>query len=368
MLKKFSMVSALLAATPLAWSQSSVQLYGIVDAAIRHTTNQGATGNSGLTQMIGGGMSQSRWGLNVAEDLGGGLRAIANVENRFGTDNGAVLGSQFFQQSWVGLESKSFGRITLGRQLNVLFDAVVTSYPTFPYSPFFDALKPEIGLALTARADNMIKYVAEYGPFKGALQFSFGEDSPTGGRTVGAYLRYASNGLTAAGAFQNRELGSGRKIDAWTVGGAYRIEKWYFNLGYGSNKIDGGPLTSPVDLATLSALWSGSSQATGNFGGPAFLAANQRELVTIGLGYQIMPLLNVGAHYYRTKQSGWTADGDARVNFFVFATDYALSKRTDIYAELDATRAKGNANLNGTTASDGPKSRNGYTVGIRHRF
>jgi len=112
----------------------------------------------------------------VAEDLGGGLRALANLENRFATDDGKVLGAQYFQQSWVGLQSASFGRVMLGRQLNVLFNAVVTSYPTFPYSPFFDALKPEIGLALTARADNMIKYVAEYGPFRGGLQFSFGED------------------------------------------------------------------------------------------------------------------------------------------------------------------------------------------------
>ena len=80
---------ALLAIAPLAWSQSSVQIYGIVDAAIRHTTNEGAAGDGSLTQMIGGGMSQSRWGINVTEDLGGGLRALANLENRFGTDTGA---------------------------------------------------------------------------------------------------------------------------------------------------------------------------------------------------------------------------------------------------------------------------------------
>jgi predicted porin len=60
--------------------------------------------------------------------------------------------------------------------------------------------------------------------------------------------------------------------------------------------------------------------------------------------------------------------GDARADFFVFAADYALSRRTDIHAELDPTRLKGEANLNGTTTAGGPKSRNGYTVGIRHRF
>ena len=48
----------------LAYAQSSVQLYGIVDAAIRHTNNEGAN-KSGLTKMIGGGMSESRWGINI---------------------------------------------------------------------------------------------------------------------------------------------------------------------------------------------------------------------------------------------------------------------------------------------------------------
>ena len=48
--------------------------------------------------------------------------------------------------------------------------------------------------------------------------------------------------------------------------------------------------------------------------------------------------------------------------------DYALSKRTDAYVELDTTRLKGDANLNGTTSAGGPRSRNGYTIGVRHRF
>ena len=85
----------------MAYAQSSVQLYGIVDAGIRHTTNQGSS-KSGLTEMVGGGMSQSRWGINIKEDLGGGLSAIANLENRFGTDTGTPAGNlPYFAQSWV---------------------------------------------------------------------------------------------------------------------------------------------------------------------------------------------------------------------------------------------------------------------------
>jgi len=369
MYPKSLLASTLIAAlAPAAWAQSTVQLYGIVDAAIRHTTNEGANGDGKLTQMIGGGMSQSRWGINLTEDLGGGLKALANLENRFLTDTGNPATTNYFQQSWVGLQSASFGRLTLGRQYNVLFDVVTTTYASFPYSPYFEAFKPEIGFSLSARASNMIKYVIDYGPLRAGVQYSPGEDAPTGGRTAGAYLRYASGGLALGGAFQNYVFGSGRKIEAWTLGGSYRVNQWYFNAGYAQNKLDGGLLTSPVDLAILSALWSGTSPANGNFGGPAFLAADKRQIAKLGVGYQITPQLNLGAHLFRTRQSGPTLAGDARATFFVVAADYALSKRTDAYVELDTTRLKGDANLNGTTTPGGPQSRNGYTIGLRHRF
>ena len=363
----------LLACTPLAvlapaaWAQSKVELYGIVDVAVRHTTNEGATGDGSLTQMIGGGMSQSRLGFNVTEDLGGGLRAIANLEHRFLADTGQSAATNFFQQSWVGLQSNSFGRITIGRQYNVLFDLVTSTYASYPYSPYFEAYKPEIGFSLGARASNMLKYAGEYGPIRGGLQYSPSEDAPTGGRTAGGYLRYAADGVALGGAYQTLQFGSGRKIEAWTLGGSYRIDKWYLSLGYGENKIDGNPLTAPLDLAVLSAIWSGSSVTNGNFGGPAFLAANKRSIAKLGVGYQLTPQMNLGAHYFRTSQSGPTVAADTKGNFLTVALDYALSKRTDVYVEADRTTLKGNANLNGGTTV-GPKSRNGYTIGMRHRF
>ena len=84
------------AAMAQAASTSKVQLWGIVDVAVRHTNNEGPT-QAGLTRMIGGGMSQSRWGINVEEDLGGGSKALAFLENRFDADAGnSALNSPFF--------------------------------------------------------------------------------------------------------------------------------------------------------------------------------------------------------------------------------------------------------------------------------
>ena len=90
---------------------SKVELWGIVDAAVRHTNNEGVNQKS-KTQMIGGGMSQSRWGINVTEDLGGGNTALVVLENRLNADDGSVS-TPFFQLANLGLQTP-YGRLTAG--------------------------------------------------------------------------------------------------------------------------------------------------------------------------------------------------------------------------------------------------------------
>ncbi|MDL5036122.1 porin [Comamonas sp. Y6] len=369
----------------MAYAQSSVQLYGIVDAAIRHTTNEGAN-KSGLTKMIGGGMSESRWGINIKEDLGGGLSAIANLENRFWTDSGTPSTAQpYFAQSWVGLRSTSFGQLTMGRQYNVLFDLVTSTYASFPYSPYMDAYKPEIGMSLGARANNMLKYVAEFGPVRAGLQYSFDEgntfakkgggiDMTPGGlalKTAGGYLRYSADGISVGGAFQRTTLPAGTDVDAWTLGGSYRTGALYLMAGYGQNKVKdslGAAGAGAIfDAGLLNAYWTGSSNggfiagnAPGNF-------ANKREMFKVGFGYQVTPQLNAGLHYYHAKQSG-SATGafNGKADFIVAVADYAFSKRTDAYFAVDHTKTKGGAGV--MLDANGAKTRTGVTVGLRHRF
>ncbi len=80
-------------------SASKVELWGVVDAAVRHTTNEG-TDKSGLTKLIGGGMSQSRFGLSGEEDLGGGSKALFFMEHRFNADTGMKDTTAPFFQPW----------------------------------------------------------------------------------------------------------------------------------------------------------------------------------------------------------------------------------------------------------------------------
>ncbi|OXH87878.1 porin, partial [Burkholderia multivorans] len=98
----------LLSLAGLASAQSSVTLYGIVDAGVTYRSNErvGTAGaytghsNVGLTT---GNLSGSRWGIKGSEDLGGGLRALFVLENGFDITNGTSGqgGRQFGRQAFV---------------------------------------------------------------------------------------------------------------------------------------------------------------------------------------------------------------------------------------------------------------------------
>lgn len=401
--KKFFALGAIALASGSAFAQaststSSVQLYGIVDVAYRYTNNEGA-GKDGLSKMIGGGMSQSRLGINVEEDLGGGSKALVTLENRFDADSGTpAANAPFFQLAHVGLQGP-YGRLTAGRQWNVLFDVVTSTYASFPYSPYMEAYKPELGMAVGARTSNMLKYTfaTPDRSFVGSLQYSFDENNDTkaleaglpasaaqvpayvastlnGGawKTAGGYLRYSANGFALGGGYLRTTLPGGTDVDAWTLGGSYRTGPWYLNTGYALNKAKYETVTSTiqgfrntVDRAILGQFWAG--QTNGGFQ-PG--DADKRQLFKVGVGYQLTPQLNLGAHYFRGKQSGGVKNGGAsngNVNFYVAVADYAFSKRTDAYFGVDRTSISGGGALV-LDAVSGARSRTGVTMGIRHRF
>lgn len=441
--KIVAMAATMLCATAIpAMAQttgaSKVELWGIADAAIRHTTNEGAN-KSGLTKLIGGGMSQSRWGINVEEDLGGGSKALVHMEHRFNLDTGEKdATAPFFQLAYVGLQGP-YGRLTMGRQWNVLFDVVSSTYASFPYSPYMDAYKPELGMAAGARSSNALKYTLATPDrsWVSTLQYSFKEGNTAtnvdnaaitlgdaalgaagpsasasaslgnlvlgnlGGtipaplqtpytnlvnqvsatatgayKTAGGFLRYSQNGISVGGGFLRTYLPGGTDLDAWTLGGSYRQEKLYVNIGYGLNKIKRPQTTASsaadvfrayarglVDQAIIDSMWQGQTN-----GGFRSGDADKRTMYKLGFGYQITPQINAGLHYYHAKQSG-SVDGasNGKADFLVALANYAFSKRTDAYFGVDHTKVSGGSAMY-VDATSKARSRTGITAGLRHRF
>ena len=69
------------------FAQSSVTLYGVIDEGLNYTNNVG-TGH--VYEMASGYAQGSRWGLKGSEDLGGGMKAIFQLENGFDVNSGRL--------------------------------------------------------------------------------------------------------------------------------------------------------------------------------------------------------------------------------------------------------------------------------------
>jgi predicted porin len=124
----------LLSFAGIASAQSSVMLYGIVDAGITYRSNE-RTGSTGAytghsnVAATSGNLSGSRWGIKGNDQLGGGWTALFQLEDGFDISNGKVgqNGGLFGRQAFLGIGSAQYGTITMGRQYTSLNDFVSPS-------------------------------------------------------------------------------------------------------------------------------------------------------------------------------------------------------------------------------------------------
>src|SRR5690606_4811208 len=99
---------------------ANVTLYGVVDAGVAYEKVSGAwegADHSGRkVGVIDAGQSGSRWGLKAVEDLGAGLKAVAQLEGGFDIATGQSKqgGRLLGRQSTIGLQSESWGRLDFG--------------------------------------------------------------------------------------------------------------------------------------------------------------------------------------------------------------------------------------------------------------
>ncbi|ASL44907.1 Outer membrane porin protein [Burkholderia sp. AD24] len=383
MMKKTLMVAALTGVfATAAQAQSSVTLYGLIDAGITYTNNQHGHSN---WQETSGSVNGSRWGLRGAEDLGGGLKAIFTLENGFGINDGTLKqgGREFGRQAFVGLASDQFGAVTLGRQYDSMVDYVGplaltgTQYGGTQFAHPFD----NDNLNNSFRVNNSVKYQSvNYGGFKfGALYgfsnqadgfannraYSAGASYNWGGLNVAAaYLQLNSNGATGAAAAFN----SGGAVSSDNTFFAGRQQTWGAGANYAFGPATVGLVYSQTNLSGLAGIGagaSGQSAGVGGFGGGSAhfqnFEANAR--------YALTPAVSIAGSYTYTKAS--LAGTRPHWNQFNLQTAYALSKRTDVYLQGEYQQVNDgaivDADINGLAAS-GNNKQVAVTAGLRHRF
>lgn len=353
--------AALSLASVASMAQTSVSLYGIVDAAVRMESNHGAGANASLTTLAPGGMSQSRLGINVAEDLGGGWRALANMEHRLFSDNGNVAAGDFWRQAWVGVITPA-GRITLGRQFNVMFDLTTGTYSSYRYSPYIEQFKPELAMNLGNRQSNMVKYALTAGGLTAEAQVSAGESA--GDKTMGMMARYQMGGLAFGASYLNSKDVAGKQAKGRALGGSYSAGPVYVNLSYAVNEFDAG-FNTTLAVGYSTAMASATTAASSVLSAAGYGNLKERKLVTAGITYYMTPQFNLGAQFYMFDQSNYGTAVESEANMWSVVANYALSKRTDVYASMDKVTFPAPGLV---TYINGARSRTGYMAGLRHRF
>ncbi|SOE74535.1 Outer membrane protein (porin) [Burkholderia sp. OK233] len=121
-MKNALLATSLLVCAIAAYAQSSVTLYGRLDAGIEYMsglTNAAGSASTSRWRVEGGDWGTSLWGLKGVEDIGNGNKVLFQLENGFNAVNGnlASAGSLWSRWATVGVANDSFGTLLLGREL-----------------------------------------------------------------------------------------------------------------------------------------------------------------------------------------------------------------------------------------------------------
>ncbi|TKC86228.1 porin [Trinickia terrae] len=385
-MKKTLIVAAVSASFAVAaHAQSSVTLYGVLDAGITYQSNvnagTAASPNGKSLWRMGSGIDQSRWGLRGSEDLGGGLKAIFNLESGFNIGNGDLAnnGGMFNRQAFVGLSS-GYGTVTLGRQYDSLQDylAPLTATGTwggtyFAHPGNFDGLNTNGGFSV----NNSIKFAsANYAGFTFGGTYGFSNNTNfTNNREYSAGAAYQYQGLRVGLAYAQQNNPNAQNPAGQTNGGASSGGEF---LGYASNfrlRTFGAGAGYTFGPAEVGVAWTQArvdNIASGVLAGSGFRQNNYE----VNGKYNLTPALGLGLAYTFTTENGSGTANSFSTRFHQIGAqaDYSLSKRTDVYAQVVYQHAMGDVPFasiyNGdiTTPSSTSPNQTAATIGLRHRF
>ena len=355
-MKKTLIALAALAATG-AFAQSSVTIYGVVDASVMSVSNANAAGQS-VTGLADSSISSSVWGLRGSEDLGGGLSANFKVESDIQTNNGGQNQNGLFRRAANVGVAGAFGAVNLGVFMNPI---IATNAALMP-------LAGNSVSTLTATAmgyadfftRNAVTYTSPViaGGLVAQVQYGMSNtvnDSSAGSMTAWS-LAYVAGPLALRAAGQNRTEAPSTATSAANYGFAAKDDT-LVGASY-----EFGPLK-------VGAAWINSKNAA-TIGG----AKVDRTATQLGASYQATPAWLLGASYTSAESSTLT-NLQAR---------YSLSKRTTLYGQYGsaANDSAGKVQFNALATNTGNApatdlggaaavtnaTQSGYNFGIIHTF
>lgn len=349
MKKSLLALAALTAFAGVASAQSSVTLFGIVDAGARSTKN----GNAGsIKSLVSGGGATSRLGFRGIEDLGGGLRAGFWLEGQVDTDTGGT-GYNFQRRATVSLIG-GFGELRLGRDFTPTYSNW-GAYEVFGYVGVATTANLRAGflgqgsIATAVRTNNQIMYfLPAMGGLYGSINLGAGEG--TGDKYTGGRLGYAAGPINVGASYGKTERGTA-DLKTTNFGASYNMGFATLFGVYEKSKFHNGAVNTDSKLMSFAA--------------------------TVPLGQGMLK-----AQYTKSSGTGPVGQADAfDAKMFGVGYVYNLSKRTALYTSYGSinnggtgTSATVGSGATYTAGSAGPagmwrgQTSSGYEFGITHSF
>jgi predicted porin len=301
-----------------AHAQTNVSVYGRVVAGIDYSTN---VSSNGVTSGSRWGAASNQWGTSMlgfrgSEDLGGGLKAVFDLESGFSSNNGATNNPALFNRfAYVGL-SGSAGTVKFGNFLSISNDVW-----------FLDPLGQQwLGSASLVKgrswngAANSVQYESpNMNGFTANVQYSFGEKagSTSANSKAGVSLAYVQPAYEVRAIYDVARDATGGYSDIYNTSEEFTL---------------GGTLT--LGPAKLFATYQNLSAPDAAAGAPT-----KAKHYWLGVNYQATPALQlIGAAFHVAPNNG--ADS---ANLYAIGANYSLSKRTLLYTTVGTVQNGANA-------------------------
>jgi predicted porin len=347
---RLAVIASLAAVVNSSSAASSLTTYGSIDAGLRNLSNTNAVGDSTLTMGSNGTFRSNRLGFKGVEELGDGLAVNFVIESGFNTGTGALNNTNnilFQRESHVGLSLGGHAvdlgnQYTLAYRTGLKFDPFAYRYPSITY-----ALSASAG----TRKTNDIQYTGKFGAVTAMAEYALGEvtGSTRDGATRALGATYDDGTLKLGASY------SAGRPNTGTAAVAKYMDSAHYNLG--------GSYTAGA--VQVSAGYVNSVQKTAT-------SDTRSKWRWAGVSYKFDARWALTGAWYRNQAFNTTATaaaaaGHAKKDLFMTGMTYNLSKRSNLYAEIDVNKLNGGYATGGTTKLNQSRQ-TGMSAGIMHMF
>lgn len=377
------------------------------------------------TGMFNGALSASAWGIKASRDIGpDNFKAFIYLDSAFNPATGQLIdqahnqannskwpltayatsslnGQLFGREAYIGLSGDDFGKITFGRNNNLILD-VLNQYGPLQkaalFTPYGNGVLGGGGsISENGRVDNSVKYSRKFGAFNAGFMYGFGG---AGG------LKRGAEGYTGNLGYENDRLGvqfvvesfkdllktspdvsstgsiasgygAANSLDltaydqnAILLAAKYKInDRTRFQTGFQRTKLTNPTYDSNIPLIT--SIYGNSVASSNSYSGNPVLM----NISHVGLDHDFTEKFYAGVAYYNVDMPAYSyLSGSSTKNYlggkltaFSVLGIYKIHEGTDVYGGLLLTDYSGPA-FNDTSTTVYARHIVTSAVGLRFRF